>query len=86
MGIGYGFCETGSEVPVSICILVKCIVPILVWSHTNWDLNVSNNLSGDFNFWGKVINTVNYIDVCIKSLLGVLIVDEVCHLVIVHVL
>ena len=41
------FCETGSELPVLICILVKLVMPILVSSFTNWDLKNSNKLSRD---------------------------------------
>ena len=48
MVMGYGLCETGSESPVSICILFRCIVPILVSSCTNCNLNVSNNWLKDF--------------------------------------
>ena len=55
MAIGYDLCGTDSEVPVSICILAKCVVPILVSSHTNWDLNVSNNLLSDcFISWERL--------------------------------
>ena len=55
MAIGYGLCEIGSEIPVSISILVKHVIPILVSSCTNWDLNVSNNLSSDcFISWERL--------------------------------
>ena len=47
MEIGHGFCETGLKLPVSFCILVKFVVPILDSSFANWDLNDSNNLSRD---------------------------------------
>ena len=39
--------KQAQKVPVWICILVKCVVPILVSSHGNNDLNFSNNLSSD---------------------------------------
>ena len=47
MAKGYGFCETGLELPVLICILVMFVVSILVSCFTNWYLNDSNNLSRD---------------------------------------
>ena len=38
----YGFFETGSVLPMSICILVRWVVPIFVSSCANCDLNVSS--------------------------------------------
>ena len=46
--MGYGLCETGSEPPISFCILVRSVVPLLVSSCANCDLNVSSNWLSDF--------------------------------------
>ena len=43
MAIGYGFCETGSAVPISIVMLVKGVVPIDVSSLANCDSCSSNS-------------------------------------------
>ena len=44
-GYGLGFWETGSEVPVSIVMLVKGVVPIEVSSLANCDSYSCNNIS-----------------------------------------
>ena len=56
--MGYGLFETSSESPVLICIFIRCVVPILVSSHTNCNSNVSNNWFSDFltlprRVWGR---------------------------------
>ena len=43
MAIGYGFCETGSAVPMSIIMFVKGVVPIDVLSLVNCDSCSSNS-------------------------------------------
>ena len=48
IAMGYGLCETSSELHVSICISVRWVVPILVSSCANCDLNVFSNWLSDF--------------------------------------
>ena len=38
IAIEYGFCDTGSEFPVSIVISVRGVVPMEVSSYANWEL------------------------------------------------
>ena len=56
IAIGYGFCDTGSEVPVSIVISVRGVVPIEVSSCINWESYSFNNVVSlvstcCFNLW-----------------------------------
>ena len=41
--MGYGFCETGSAVPVSMDMLVSVVIPIDVSSFANCESYSSNN-------------------------------------------
>ena len=47
MAIGYGFCDTGSEVLATIYIFVKFFMPILVLFFANWVLNESKIYLGN---------------------------------------
>ena len=48
MAMGKGFWETGSEVPASIVMLVKGVVPIEVSSFVNCDSYSCNNSARSF--------------------------------------
>ena len=145
--IGYGFCDTGLEVHVSICIFVRFVMPMLILPFTKWvfkessicpgnivlskgdnakggegvwlnfiihhflcgntiyrclrhlvnyGLHMSNALSfikGDM-FIGiisyhciqswlsfDIVNAVQYMDAGFSSLLGMLMTNKICHLV-----
>ena len=53
--MGHGLCETGSESPGSICILVRWVIPILISSCANCYLNVSSSwLSYFLTSFGRV--------------------------------
>ena len=55
MAIGYGFWDMGSEVPMSMVISVKGVVPMDVSSLANWEVYCFRSASSQGSIFGFIL-------------------------------